>query len=289
MDSDVDALFALPPAEFTAARNALVKQLRAEKKKDEAEGVKTLRRPSVPAWALNQVARSQPELVEQLFEAGAGVATAQRRALSGVKGAGLREASARRREAVDAFLAAAAGVLREAGTDPQTHRQPMAATLEAASADDEVGDLLRAGRLTTDAPAPSGFGDVLGFALVPDTAETEDEPTDEDADVDDRPKKNERARARLEQQLLAARHEATTAARRARDLRDRAAQQRHDALRTTAEAERLEKRAAQVRAAAKREVAAADELDDEAAQAERAAADAQAEVERLEASVAGDD
>ena len=58
----VDALYAVRPEEFVAARAALVKELKADGQKAEAAQVAKRRRPSVVAWALNQVAREQPKL-----------------------------------------------------------------------------------------------------------------------------------------------------------------------------------------------------------------------------------
>src|SRR4051812_44776528 len=55
--SGVDDLFALDPSEFTAARDRLVAELREAGDKGAAAEVKALRRPTVTAWALNQLAR----------------------------------------------------------------------------------------------------------------------------------------------------------------------------------------------------------------------------------------
>jgi hypothetical protein len=49
-DPSVDRLYELPLDEFVAARDALAKE-----RKDPA--VKKLRKPTVPAWAVNQLAR----------------------------------------------------------------------------------------------------------------------------------------------------------------------------------------------------------------------------------------
>ncbi|MGH3666099.1 MAG: hypothetical protein ACRDU8_08450 [Egibacteraceae bacterium] len=84
-----DALFDLPPGAFTAARDELVRRLRAEGDRQAAEQVRVLRRPTVAAWAVNQVARRAPERLRELLEAGDVVRRAQRRAVSGVRNAGL--------------------------------------------------------------------------------------------------------------------------------------------------------------------------------------------------------
>src|SRR4051795_11867142 len=54
-EEQVDALFQLPLAEFTAARNALAGRLRKGSHVAEAERVKALPKPGVPAWAVNQI------------------------------------------------------------------------------------------------------------------------------------------------------------------------------------------------------------------------------------------
>ena len=270
VDDPVDALFALPPSEFTAARNALVKQLRAAKRRDEAEAVKALKRPSVPAWAINQVARAQPEAIEQLISAGAAVGAAQRRALSGVRDSGLREASAQRRERIDQLWRLAADLLRDAGTEPFGHRQAIAATLEAASVDPAAAELVRKGRLSADLPAPSGFGDVAGFSLVPDEGpEGEQQDATQDDAAEHPTVEPDDTAAR--QALAEAEREAARARHRADELQDRASQARRTAVRSADEAERLERRAAQTRGRAEEETAAADEL---AATAQAASAEA---------------
>lgn len=280
MDDEIDELFALPPAEFTAARNALVKRLRAEKRREEADAVKALRRPTVAAWAVNQVARSNAAAVERLIEAGGAVAAAQRRALSGVRDAGLREASAQRRERADELWKLAADVLRDAGVDPQPHRPTVSATLEAASLDPEAAELVRRGRLSQDLPAPSGFGEVFGFSVV--DAENEPAEAGETAPADATKDGDAgKARARAEQQLAEAVQHVKRAERRVQELQERAADARRAAVRTAAEAERLERRAAQVRASADEENATADDLAAEAQRAEQTVAELQAEADAL--------
>ena len=54
---EIDDLLAVPPREFTAARNALVAELRRAGKSAEAATAKKLRKPTLPVWVVNQVAR----------------------------------------------------------------------------------------------------------------------------------------------------------------------------------------------------------------------------------------
>ena len=164
----VDDLYSLPPAEFTAARDALAKRLKAEGDKDAAAEVKKLRRPTVGAWAVNTVARQQPELVEAVYEAGASLGEAQRANIKGKERDALRTATAARREAVTAAVRAAVALAGEAQRDAIT------ATFEAAAAGDES---VRAGRLSKELEAPSGFG-VLGD--LPDLPDPDPDPEPEE-------------------------------------------------------------------------------------------------------------
>ena len=46
-----DDLYALPPGDFTRARDERAKALRKEGRREEADAVKALRKPTVAAWA----------------------------------------------------------------------------------------------------------------------------------------------------------------------------------------------------------------------------------------------
>src|SRR5258705_5679839 len=55
LENELDVLFRLPVAEFTAARNTLAAQLKKGGRRDESERVKALAKPSIAAWAGNQL------------------------------------------------------------------------------------------------------------------------------------------------------------------------------------------------------------------------------------------
>src|SRR4051812_39551314 len=74
-------LYGLPLEEFTPARDALAKELKAAGRKDEAAEVKSLRKPSLAAWALNRAAREHADAIERLRAAGADLRAAQDEAL----------------------------------------------------------------------------------------------------------------------------------------------------------------------------------------------------------------
>ena len=94
------------------------------------------------SWALNQVARNLPALIEELLDAGGTLRSAMEKALRG-DASDLRQARATERSAVDAIVDEAGRCIDEAGysrTDVISQR--MAATLRAAIVDDSVADLL---------------------------------------------------------------------------------------------------------------------------------------------------
>jgi hypothetical protein len=157
---EADDLYGLDPTEFTAARNALAKRLKAEGRKEHAAAVAQLRRPTAAAWALDRVARDQPGLVAEALEAGARLREATDAAVAGDPGA-LREAAAADRAASDAVVDAAAAHL---GARGQASRAQLADNLRAAVLDDGIADEVRRGVLAVD-HGPAGFG--FGFDAAP--------------------------------------------------------------------------------------------------------------------------
>jgi hypothetical protein len=157
-----DELFGLPPEEFVAARDEVARRLRREGDAEAARRVKALRRPSLSAWAVNQLARSQQRALEGLLAAGERLRAAHQAALAGGDAADLRAATRAEREAVAGLVSAALDRLREAGhPTTETTRDRIAATLHAGAASPEAADLVRHGRLTADLD-PSGFGAAPG-------------------------------------------------------------------------------------------------------------------------------
>ena len=149
----VDELYAVTPEEFVAARNALAKELKAAGAKEDAAAVAKLRRPSVTAWALNQVARSDAELVAAALDTGERLRVASDDAVAG-RPEGLREATAAERAAGGAVAKAAGALL---GARASSLQNAVLGTLRAAALDATVADELRRGVLTTE-HEQSGFG-----------------------------------------------------------------------------------------------------------------------------------
>ncbi len=277
VDAEIGRLYELPPGEFVAARDELGRRLRAQPPDDRAaaERVRGLRRPTVAAWAVNQVARRHAELVAELVESGDRLHQAQRRALSGLRDSGLRAAAAERRERLDRLVAAASRVLVEAGRPPEPHRDAIAATFEAASVDPEAAAAVRRGTLAHELAAPTGFGEVSGLELLRAPAPT---PAGKPADkAAGRPAhRTGRVDAARRRQLEAARRRQDDLRRRVRELDRVAAETREVAEQVGQEAESNGQ--------------AAQRLMDEARRARRAAEDARraAEEARREAEIARD-
>ena len=57
LDEIVRELYVLPPVDFVAARNELVRQARAAGSREIAERLQRLRRPTRSAWLVNLLAR----------------------------------------------------------------------------------------------------------------------------------------------------------------------------------------------------------------------------------------
>jgi hypothetical protein len=152
-------LYGLPLEEFTPARDALAKELKAAGRKDEAAEVKSLRKPSLAAWALNRAARDHPDAVGQLRATGADLRAAQEEALSGDAGR-LREAGRALADEIDRVATLAADALRGAGRPATAAQQEkLAATLRTAAIDEAAGDVLARGVLVDDL-------DATGFTLL---------------------------------------------------------------------------------------------------------------------------
>jgi len=213
---DASRVYRAPLEDFVAERDRLVEELKADGRGEDAAAVAKLRKPTVPAWAIDQVPDRDPAAIEAVLDAGAEVRAAQQAALSSRSGADrLRAATAARREAIARVAAVAERALRDAGRDPTAHHDAIAATVEAASADPSLGERLRAGTLDKPVAATGGLADVLGLRVAP-------QPADEDDGTDDAPRPSTPTAGELGR------------LRRDRDAADRAATRAREAERTLA-------------------------------------------------------
>jgi len=161
-EDDLDALFKSPLKEFTAARNALAARLRKSGQVAEAEKVKTLSKPSISAWAVNQLYWNHQDAFKKLIAAGERFGRAQASQLAG-KGADTRAPLAERREALSALGRHATRLLNDAGHNPSPDvMRRITATLEALSVYSSFDNAPAPGRLTDDIDPP-GFESVASF------------------------------------------------------------------------------------------------------------------------------
>jgi hypothetical protein len=147
-----DRLYGLPLEEFTRERDAAAKALRREKERDAAAEVGRLPKPSAGGWAVNVLAREQPELRDELLAAGDAVREVQESALAGTADrADMRAATARQRAAVDALLDAAAGLRPGGKALSSAALDKLRQTLQAAAGDEGIRQAIAAGRLVREA------------------------------------------------------------------------------------------------------------------------------------------
>jgi hypothetical protein len=164
IDGDIDALFRLPLAEFTAARNALAARLKKAGRTDDVERVKGLMKPPASAWTVNQLYWHDQPSIDSLLDVGERFRKAQAAQLSG-KNADMRNLLNERREALSHLMKRAGDILRDSGhaVSPDATRR-IATTLEALATWGRTSGAPQAGRLTDDLDPP-GFEALA--ALVP--------------------------------------------------------------------------------------------------------------------------
>lgn len=146
---DLDKLYGAPLEQFVTQRGELTRELRKHGEREQAAEVAAVRKPSVAAWAVNQLVRTQSRAITELFDAGDALQTAHRTATTGRgDAAALRSATQRERSAVDDLVQAARGLLSSDGHElSPTIIDRVADTLRAAALDDEARELVRHGRL----------------------------------------------------------------------------------------------------------------------------------------------
>ena len=162
LEDDVDSLFKVPLSEFTAARNELAARLKKGGRGNEADFVKSLVKPSVSAWTVNQLYWDHREEFDELIDAGQRFRKAQT-SRNANKVVDMRDALDARREALTQLSDLATTLLIEAGHNPslETLRR-ITTTLEAISAYASSTDGPAPGRLTKDVDPP-GFESLAGF------------------------------------------------------------------------------------------------------------------------------
>ncbi len=160
LDDIADELYGVTPGEFISTRNARAKELAASGERALAAEVRKLAKPSVAAWSLNVLVRSNGASVSELVGLGAQIRQAQERGARD----DMRRLATRRRELVDALLERALETAAAERTAGPGVRRDLQQSLEAAVADKASATALLTGRLS----APLLF---VGFGDLPPTTE----------------------------------------------------------------------------------------------------------------------
>src|SRR5262249_47801544 len=261
LENEIDALFVLPLVDFTGARNAFAARLKKDGRAEDAERVKSLRKPPVSAWVVNQLYWRHREAFDRLLATGDQFRKAQASQLSG-KAVDLRQSRDARRESLNQLSHLAVAVLQKAGHNPTPEMsRRIDTTLEAISAYASLSGSPYPGRLTDDVDPP-GF-DALA-ALISDV------PTPKQ-------RTNVAGETRIAQAKASLR-DAEQALKEARVIAKESDAARKKAAAVKREAERLMREAEErLRAAA----VEADEAANALAQAERAVDDASEKLQSL--------
>jgi hypothetical protein len=153
LDEIVRGLYILPPTDFVAARNELVRRARAAGSREVAEHLQQLRRPTRSAWLVNVLA-SDTAAMQRLSALGRQLRDAQ----TGLAGAELRNLAEQRRRLINELLDRAAD--HAAAADIRltpTVLSEVEATLHAALVDLAGALTIRNGHLVRPL-SHSGFG-----------------------------------------------------------------------------------------------------------------------------------
>ena len=237
LETDIDRLYQLPLEEFTAARNALAKTAG-----DDSADVRQLVKPSMPAWAVNQLYWKRRELYDALIEASAALRKTHKTILGGRR-ADLREPSRAHEEAVDAALKGALAILQEAD-HPATEatRQGVLTTLRALPTNEPPGRL-------TETLQPGGFEMLQGISIAGSKGIIR--PKVEPARIDSGRRdggKTGRQKAEVDPELEARRSEATQAL---RDAEQAARREEFESMRATRDADKTTRQLERAREALK--------------------------------------
>ncbi len=249
----IDRLYQLPPGEFIAARNALAKSAGGN-----AADVRRLAKPSLPAWAVNQLYWKRREDYDALVKASTDLRKIHKAILGGQR-ADIREATKAHDAAVDRALKSTLALLRDEG-QPATDatRQAIQTTLRALPADEAPGRL-------THPLQPGGFEMLTGLSVAPvrqGNFRAKAEPAPARPPTKDKPdaakvkarKAADGAKARQQ-----AKEAAAKAARELRAAQHEAQREEFEAARATREAEKAERAVERAREALE---AAQKELDE---------------------------
>jgi len=157
LDEATDHLYSVDLEAFVPERTRLAREFRDAGDRAGAEQVAKLKKPTVAAWALNQLARQRRRDVDLLLDAGHRLRQAQEGVVGGEDREVFEKAQKTQRDALRRLTQEASKLL--GGASSQALAQ-ISATLRAAAVSEEGRELLARGRFTT--PLESEGFDVFG-------------------------------------------------------------------------------------------------------------------------------
>jgi hypothetical protein len=203
LDEALDELYGVDPDEFVAERKRLARELKDAGDTAAADAVTKTSKPTVAAWALNQLARKQRRDVDLLLDAGHRLRQAQEGVVGGGDRASFEQAQKTEREALRRLTQQASELL--GGASSQALSQ-IGSTLRTAAVSEEGRELLARGRFTT--PLESEGFDVFGSLPAPPARSTKRTPAADRRKAADELKQAKARVRELEQQVREAEREA---------------------------------------------------------------------------------
>lgn len=169
LDDELRRLYTLPLGEFTAERNALAKRLQKSGNagdKQAADEVKSLAKPSVSAWVVNQLFAREEARMRGLLTAGEHARSALQHTLTVGDAEALREALHDQRELRDELRQRAAEILeQDVRSASQAILDRVTVNLDALALSPSSAEAAARGWLDTDLEPP-GFEVLAGLQLA---------------------------------------------------------------------------------------------------------------------------
>jgi hypothetical protein len=255
VDEAVDHLYAVPLEEFVKERTRLSRELRKQDRDAAAELAK-LPKPTAPAWALNHIAREDPDAMGEWLGTADALREASNRAAE-LGGDTVRGAMAAHRESTRQLTEVVREQARPGGRElSEAMLRRVGTLLQSATADEELAERLRAGRITEDAPEDSTEdSDEIVWTAAP--APKKPKRRKPEPEPEPEPEEDPRAARLAELERLEA------------ETEEEATRLRAAAEESEARAEEADKALKRARSEAEAAHAAADDADEAAAAAER--------------------
>jgi len=163
LPQEAERLLSVEPNRFVAERDQLVRTLRSEDRRIEADTVAALRKPTVVVYAVNRAARDRPKAAVGAADAARKVKEAQ----IGGASESFRNASTELDEALDLLAEVAVAHVAPRGKTPSdAMRRRVRELLRTAVSDDDARESLARGTLTEELEAV-GFSSYAGMAPAP--------------------------------------------------------------------------------------------------------------------------